>query len=200
MAKYSEEVKQSVLIQYLAGYKSTHAILADTGIPKSTFYSWLNEYNSKQSQPKKLECTQQAFRTLTNRVAKLECIIEILKTVDCSAQSPLNIKLSELERLFGKYSIHALCEALDVSRGTFYNHIYRNKRDTSWYAKRREELKLQIQDIYDESRQRFGSGKITAILQNRGVKVSLEMVRELMRDIGLISIRQEAKTCTIRNH
>lgn len=193
MAKYSEEIKQSVLALYMAGYKSTHDILADTGIPKSTFYSWLNEYNSKQSQPKKLECTQQSFRILTNRVAKLECIIEILKTVDCSARSPLNARLSELERLFGNYSIHALCEALDVSRGTFYNHIYRNKRDSSWYSKRREELKLQIQDIYDESRQRFGSGKITAILQNRGVKVSLEMVRELMRDMGLISIRQEAK-------
>ncbi len=81
MSKYSEEVKQSVVSQYMAGSKSTHSILADTRIPKSTFYGWLTEYNSKQSQLPKLECTQKSFGNLTNRVAKLELIIEILGCV-----------------------------------------------------------------------------------------------------------------------
>lgn len=61
-----------------------------------------------------------------------------------------------------------LCEALDVSRGTFYNHIFRNKRDNVWYLKRREELREKIQQVFDESKQIYGAGKITAVLKERG--------------------------------
>ena len=74
-----------------------------------------------------------------------------------------------------------------------YNHVLRNKRDNTWYAKRREELRIKIQEIFDENRQILGARKIAAILRNKDVKVSDEMVRELMKDMGLVSIRQEAK-------
>ncbi|MCQ2511842.1 MAG: hypothetical protein MJ092_00395 [Lachnospiraceae bacterium] len=40
--------------------------------------------------------------------------------------APLSDRLMELERLYGEYHVHALCDALEVSRGTFYNHIKRN--------------------------------------------------------------------------
>jgi len=36
-------------------------------------------------------------------------------------------KLMALEKLYGQFSVHALCEALDVSRGKFYNHIFRRR-------------------------------------------------------------------------
>ena len=31
------------------------------------------------------------------------------------------------EPLYDQFNIHTLCDALEVSRGTFYNHILRNK-------------------------------------------------------------------------
>ena len=86
-----------------------------------------------------------------------------------------------------------ICDALDIVRGTCYNHILRNKRDNTWYAKRWETLRIQIQEVFDENSQIFGERKITAGLRNNGVKVSETMVRELMNDIGLVSIRYEAK-------
>jgi len=52
---------------------------------------------------------------------------------------------------------------------------------------------MQIQEVFDESSQIFGARKITAVLRNKGVKVSETMVRELMNYMGLVSIRQEAK-------
>lgn len=69
----------------------------------------------------------------------------------------------------------------------------------TWYAKRREELRLQIQEIYDESNQIFGAAKIAAVMKSNGIKVSDEMVRTLMRDMGLVSIRQSAKNYTRMN-
>ena len=94
-------------------------------------------------------------------------------------------------------------ETLDIARGTYYNHILRNKRDNTWYAKRRESLRIQIQDIFDENNQIFGARKVAAVLRNKGVKVSDAMVRALMKDMGLVSIRQEAKklyTDDIKRH
>ena len=64
-----------------------------------------------------------------------------------------------MEPLYGQFSVHTLCEALGVPRGTFYNHIFRNKRGNTLAAKRREELKVQIQKIYDNSEQIYGAGK-----------------------------------------
>ena len=66
-------------------------------------------------------------------------------------------------------------------------------RDNTWYAKRREELRLRIQEIFDENNQIFGAAKITAVLKSEGVKTSKKMVSTLMRDMGLVSIRQSAK-------
>lgn len=94
---------------------------------------------------------------------------------------------------YGKYHVHVICDAFDIPRGTFYNHVLRNKKDNTWYAKRREKLRLRIQEIYDESNQIFGAAKIAAVMKSEGFKVSNEMVRTLMRDMGLVSIRQSAK-------
>ena len=65
-----------------------------------------------------------------NRYSSLKSI----QSIDCNANSPLDMKLYTLEKLYGKYNVHIMCEALQVSRGTFYNHILRNKRDNTWYA------------------------------------------------------------------
>ena len=86
-----------------------------------------------------------------------------------------------------------LCDALKVPRGTFYNHILRNKKNNTWYAKRREEFRAKIQQIYDDNNQIFGSGKIRAVMKAEGYQISPEMVRELMRDMGLLSVRDGAK-------
>lgn len=187
--KYSEQQKQTVFDQFLNEMPITE-IIASSSIPRSMFYAWLKEAQEKTGKNK---VSLQSFRHLENKVKRLEGIIEILQTADCRASDPLDIKLCALEELYGQYSVHVLCEALKVPRVTFYNHILRNKRDNTWYAKRKEENRAHIQRIYDDSNQIFGAAKITAIMKEKGHRISAEMVRQLMRDMGLISIRQDAK-------
>ena len=117
----------------------------------------------------------------------MEQKIEILQRVNCTVSAPLQEKLQELAKLHGQYSVHALCEALCVSRGTFYNHIFRRKEVTA-YDKRRVEMKEHIQATFDESPQRFGANKIAAVLADRGVRTSPKYVAELMREMGLQSV------------
>lgn len=48
MRTYTKEEKQAVIDRVISGEPSAH-ILADTGIPKSTFYSWLRIYQEEQN-------------------------------------------------------------------------------------------------------------------------------------------------------
>ena len=191
--KYTDEEKMQIINRYISGDETATDIIADTGIPKSTFYNWLKAYQSEQENSKRKTVSIRNFRLLENKVARLEGIIEILQSITCTAKSPLKEKLYAAEKLHGKYSVHMICDALDIPRGTFYNHIFRNKRDNTWYAKRQEELKIRIQEIYDENNQIFGAEKIAAVMHNEGIKVSEEMVRNLMRNMGISSICQISK-------
>lgn len=204
--KYTKEEKQAIIARYISDGESPIRILADTKIPKSTFYSWLRAYQEEQQVKKGKAVNIRNFRLLENKVARLESMIEILKSATCTPQATLQQRLCAAEQFYGKYSVHMICDAFDIPRGTFYNHILRNKRDNTWYAKRREDLRIRIHEIYHESHQIFGAAKIAAIMKREGVKVSNEMVRTLMRDMGLISIRQSAKKlyeddiCKYKNH
>lgn len=192
MRIYTHEEKQAVIDRVISGELSTH-ILADTGIPKSTFYGWLRAYREEQEADNRRTVSIRNFHLLENKVARLESIVEILKSAPCTPKAPLGQRLYAAEQLYGKYNVHVICDAFDIPRGTFYNHVLRNKKDNTWYAKRREELRLRIQEIFDESNQVFGAAKIAAVMKNEGFKISNEMVRTLMRDMGLVSIRQSAK-------
>ncbi len=189
--KYNNAIKQEIIEKYQNG-SSVTALSNDTGIARSTIYAWIKQTTVAEKETKQVSLKR--FRTIENKVIRLEGIIKILQSVSCRFDDPLDIKLCALEELYGQYSVHMLCEALKVSRGTFYNHILRNKRDNTWYAKLREEHRLKIQQIYDDSNQIFGADKITAIMKDEGYRISAKMVRELMRDMGLISIRQDAKS------
>ena len=70
-----------------------------------------------------------------------------------------------MEKLHGKYSVHSFCDALEVPRGTFYNHLFRSKKENARYAKRRVELRQRVQELFDEYRQVLGAGKIAALLK-----------------------------------
>jgi len=140
---YSPQEKEVVVERYING-ESVSSIITQSGVPRSTVYVWIKAYQDKHCGK---EISAQNFRLLENKVKRLEGIIEILQKVDCTATSPLDLKLYALEQLYGQYSVHMLCDALQVPRGTFYNHILRNKRDNSWYAKRREELRKDSANI-----------------------------------------------------
>ncbi|MBD5103515.1 MAG: IS3 family transposase [Ruminococcaceae bacterium] len=189
-SKYTPETKQQIFA-HLESCESVNSIAKNTGIPQSTIYSWIKTAKKDSESFELIKSSD--YKTLQRQNERLKTIIKILKTVNCCVGSPLKDKLNELEKLYGQYSVHVLCDALDVPRGTFYNHIKRNKRDDTYYAKHREELRLKIQEIFDESRQIYGSDKILAVLQREGYRTSKKMVLELMRDMGLTSIRQDAK-------
>lgn len=125
MNKYNESEKSIITTRYKNG-DSVADLVMDTGIPRSTIYAWIKEAAEKDSDKKTVSLKN--FRILENKVARLQGIIEIMKKVGCTVSDPLEIKLPALEALQDQYSVHMLCEVLDVPRGTYYNYLLRNKR------------------------------------------------------------------------
>ena len=190
--RHSEVERQAIVNRFLIDNESVADIVTETGIARSTIYGWISQ-SREIKPPKNIEFTVKDYRKLESRVKRLESIIEVIKESGCSPSNTLDVKLPAMELLQGRYSIHLLCDALDVPRGTFYNYVFRGKHTHTWYAERREMMKVRIHEIYDEYNQVFGAAKIRAIMVSEGHRISVEMVRRLMRDMGLISIRQDAK-------
>lgn len=188
----TKEQRELAVKRYLSGERAM-AITTEMGISRSALYLWIKQFREVQNEKANF-ISIVAYKRLQGKVKRLEEIIQIYKTLNCNYNSSLKEKLYALEELYGQHSVHILCEALDVSRGTFYNHILRNKKQNTVYVQRKEELREKIQKIYDDSNQIFGAGKIMAVLKEQGIKAGEKTVRLLMRDMGIKSIRQEAKS------
>jgi putative transposase len=79
-------------------------------------------------------------------------------------------------------SLVKMCEWLGVSRSGYYD--WRNKPQSAT-AQRREELKRLIVHFFDASDSTYGYRRVRADLAEHGVAAGLELVRALMRELGL---------------
>jgi len=91
-----------------------------------------------------------------------------------------------------------MCRVLEVSRSGYYRWL---KRKPSKRKLDNRRLDAEIRQIYDDSRGRYGSPKITQELRDRGRKVGKNRVAQRMRKAGLRSkIRRKYKVTTDSKH
>ena len=186
---YSDSEKAAIITKYKRGIP-IQELSTEYGISERTIYRWAKHDPTVDDEQ---FLSSKEHKILLHRIEKLEKIVAILKTVNCTVHAPLKEKLIELELLHERYDVHTLCETLEVSRGTFYNHIFRNKRDNAWFEKRRAEYHAIEREVFDEFHQIFGAEKIRTILVQRGHQVSTKYIASLMSEMGLSSIRTTAK-------
>ena len=194
--KFTDAQKKVIVARHENG-ESVRSLCSEFNIPRSTLYRWCKSHKTNTI-ANGIPFTAREINQMQNRVVKLNNIIAILKTVNCTVSAPLRERLVALEALYGQYDVHTLCEALNVDCGTFYNHILRNKRENAWFAKRREKYRQIVQEVFDEYHQVLGSEKIRAVLVERGHKVSAKFIASIMRECGLYSIRATAKSDYLR--
>jgi putative transposase len=81
-------------------------------------------------------------------------------------------------------TITRMCKWLGVSKSGFYE--WRSRPDSAT-AKRQDELKLLIARAFDDSDGTYGYRRVTRQLARWGVQAGLELVRKLMRELGLVA-------------
>lgn len=78
-----------------------------------------------------------------------------------------------------------LCKCIGIHHSVYYYHS--NHKENS-YQIANEKLDDEIKKIFEESKQRYGSPKITKVLNSKGIKTSQKRVARRMRKLGLRSI------------
>lgn len=124
---------------------------------------------------------------------RLETIIEILKSAPCCSSAPLRERLEAIQEMSGTYNVNILCDALNVAKGTYYNHIKRNKKENTLHTQKIKELTPIIEEIYHSSKQTYGAARVHAVLKERGYHISEATVAKVMQKNGWFSVRSGAK-------
>ena len=190
---YPTELKVKTIHRYEKG-ESIKALSQELHISQSTLYQWRKEYCSIKTPTRTY--TPAEFDAISRRLQKLEHHMEIIRQTGYLSSVPLQKKLATLEELYNRhgnpFSVHELCDALDVARGTFYNHIFR-KADRSKYQEEQAQLMQKVKQIFEDSEQRFGAEKIRIILAESGIRVGKKRISAIMQELGLCSVRTDAK-------
>lgn len=85
--KYTADQKRKLVLRYQNG-ESVSDICTQTGVARSTLYSWLKPYQTTITKAG-MVVTPKEFVALKKRVEKLEGIIRVLKSVNCTVSAPL---------------------------------------------------------------------------------------------------------------
>lgn len=81
--------------------------------------------------------------------------------------------------------MRTICKTLNIHHSVYYYHC---NHKTNSYKESNKTLDVKIKAIYDKSKGRYGSPKITKELQKEGIKVSQKRVARRMKLLGLKSI------------
>jgi putative transposase len=96
------------------------------------------------------------------------------------------------------FSVERMANVLEVTRSGYYAWL---KRPLSNRAKEDMRLTLEIRALFEKSKKRSGSPKITNALQKNGIKISRKRVCRIMRKNGLRScIRKKYRVTTDSRH
>ncbi len=126
--------------QYLPEFKSQVVLAIQKGLPivaasqqynvvQSTLYRWMRDAVPTT------DLSIIDYTTLQRKSQQLNHILQIIRLSTIIEEVPLQRRLAILARVheqFDQYSVHELCKALNISCGTFYNHIFR-KADRTKY-------------------------------------------------------------------
>ena len=97
-----------------------------------------------------------------------------------------------------KVSIRAVTRILNISRSGFKSWKHRKKSHQQLH---KERIKEMILTIYHENKEIYGAPKITYILRQKGIKISMKTVSNYMREMGIKAcyIKHWTKTTISKN-
>lgn len=98
-----------------------------------------------------------------------------------------------INREKGHYPVSSMCRRSGVSRSNYYSW---HDRPTSITKVRRQELRIMIKDVFEDSDGAYGYRRIQACPEQRGVRVDGATIRSIMRELSLQAAQSRAKLRT----
>ena len=184
-------LKKKIIKEFKKG-KTTNDLIKKYNLPKSTINDWLRNV--------RLKIEDDTIRTLSNKYSKLHSEyekvsleLEIYQKLNCLPSMDRITKLNAIEEHQDIFPLKTMCRILNVDSSTALNHIKRRVKTTT-YEINDEMLKPLILDIFNKSKQRFGSTKIAPVLKREGYTASIAKVKTLMNELGIKPVNARRKS------
>lgn len=168
-------------------YERNHTIAetrAKYGIAESTLFAWKQRYDQEHFLYVPGPSQRKHNHDSQVHLMKTEQMLEVLSQCSCGIYASTDEKVAAINALEGQYSIHVLCEALHLPRGTYYNSKKREGQMAS-YEKRDEELKPIIEKLFHEKKDLLGRKPMQKKLRDIGIFVSEKRIARIMKELGL---------------
>ena len=108
------------------------------------------------------------------------------------------MKFDAIEAEKANYPVALMCRVLEVSRAGYYAS---RQRAESGRSKANRELSARIREVYEGSRQTYGSPRVYVELRDAGQEVGRHRVARLMRREGLVARKKKRfRVTTQSNH
>lgn len=99
----------------------------------------------------------------------------------------------------GDYPVEKMCKCLKVSKNAYYN--WKRKKDIVRSESNKERLGGKVVQIFNDSRQTYGSHRVQQQLERMGLKFSRSYIALIMKEMGLRSVlRKKFVNTTDSNH
>ncbi|MEN3584094.1 IS3 family transposase [Streptomyces sp. ZYX-F-203] len=199
-SKYTPEFREEAVQIALHSSKTISDTARELGLNTETLRGWVKKHEQRHEPAADAPLTlneRARLKELERRVREVEMENAFLK--ECAGVlregSPVASKYEFIEtmRLDAEeyaYTVEFMCQRLGVSTSGYYD--WRSRPDSAT-AKRREELKLLIRKAFEMSDSTYGYRRVHAQLARWGVSAGLELVRQLMRLLGLVPCQPKPK-------
>ena len=182
--QYLKDEKNEIIQMYKSG-ESFENLLKLTQISESTLYRWTKGYRQSITINKK-KLYRHDIALILNENERLKKENELWQNSKCTSYAPLGEKLDEMIRLKEETDcdVHTLCSTFGVLRSTYYHRVLRSPEKTQLEIED-DKLKPIIQQIFSDSKNRFGSQMIKVKMADMGYAVGPKRIARLMREMGL---------------
>ncbi|MET8311182.1 IS3 family transposase [Micromonospora sp. NPDC005173] len=192
---FTPEYKEQIARLVVEESRNIASTAREIGVNEQTLRNWVNAYrNAHASEESPLTISERArLRELEKEVRELRQEKEFLgksrrllrQRVSVEAKYELidaqKHNLDQHEKAV--YTVVNMCRWLGVSSSGYYEW---RSRPLSATAQRREYLKTLIVSVFADSDETYGHRRVHAELARRGEHCSVEFVRGLIRELGMV--------------
>ncbi|MBM7070433.1 IS3 family transposase [Actibacterium sp. 188UL27-1] len=209
--KYSPEVRERAVRMVLDGagqhesrWAAIVSISSKIGCAPQTLNEWVKKVEVDTGQRVGITTEQaEKMKALEREVRELKQTNEILRKASAyfcpgGARPPTETMIQFIEDHRGDHGVEPICRVLPIAPATFYDHLAKRADPSrlSDRAKRDEELKPEIERVFEENLSVYGVRKVWHQMRREGFDIARCTVVRLMKDLGLEGVVRGKKPKT----
>ncbi|MGW7410858.1 IS3 family transposase [Streptomyces sp. NPDC054833] len=185
--KFSPEFRDEAVKMVVVESRPIAEVAREIQVNEGTLGTWVSRYRQEHAgEEPPLNISERArLRELERENRELRMKTEFLGKSGGLLRPgiPVTEKYEFIDGEADNFPVQQMCTWAGVSTSGFYHW---RSRPLSATAKRRAELRAVILQVFSDSQETYGYRRVHAALQRMNVQAGAELVRALMRELGLV--------------